>query len=491
MEHTTVTGQLAGHTLTAAQPPRAKQVLDDFRKKNQQQGVEEKFNPKFNPVFTNSPRVIVHHVFENKYYERKGNVWGPSTVEDVHRLLSATYGIEEVDDRNGIITRIRNQAQIFAAVIVAGKNAGVHCNKLSEPYLVLKNHQVAHPVQGDWSIIREIIESMFGPEQTLYLYGWLQWAYRTYAEQTLAPGQMLVIVGDQGNGKTLLQEKIFSPLLGSTSAKALKYLTDATEFNSDLIANCHWALSDSISDLDYAGRKTLTERCKEALVNSEQRLRGLYSNPLTVDMVPRITCTINPLNIGTLPLFEDGMSDKMMLLKSQKSSRLPTSKEPRDVFEAKLADALPGFAYFLFSEFLMPEELKETEGNVRFYVQTYHHPEIREAIEDVKRHVRLAEMLVKWRGIYPAEGSSLDIWVALTKHNADSASSIKALAGSERPLGNILKELVKATKNDFCHGIKVTYNRGHDGRRYSFKFEENSERSKKLEKINRAKAKLL
>jgi hypothetical protein len=181
---------------------------------------------------------------------------------------------------------------------------------------------------------------------------------------------------------------------------------DKTEFNAELIGNCHWVLSDSISDLNYRQRKILTENIKEALVNTEQRLRGMYSNPCTVYMVPRISASINTNAIEALPIFEEGMQDKMMLFMVKKSSRLPDDRTSRKEFEAQIKRELPAFAYFLRYEFQMPEEIKE-KGNVRFSVEAYHHPDILAKIADVKRHVHLAEMLFRWRDLYDHRDSPL------------------------------------------------------------------------------------
>jgi hypothetical protein len=175
------------------------------------------------------------------------------------------------------------------------------------------------------------------------------------------------MVGPNNCGKTLLQEKVISPLLGSSSAKCQKYLLDKTEFNADLIANCHWVLSDSIAELDWKERKALTENIKEAIVNSEQRLRGMYSNPCTVFMCPRISCSINWPSVESLPIYEEGMADKMMLLKVEKSSVLPDITTPRLAFEAQLRKELPAFAYYLKHEFLLDEKFREA-GNIRFGV---------------------------------------------------------------------------------------------------------------------------
>jgi len=414
---------------------------------------------------------FVYHVFENKYYENKGSVWGPAGVDDIHRVLKVIFNVKDHDDRESIIVNIRSQAQIYLAANVAGCKAGVHEDKKSNPYLVLQNHKLVEPIKCDWSIIREMIESMFGPEQSPYVYAWLQWAYVSYESRTLAPGQLFVMVGDKNCGKTLFQEKVISPLLGSNTAKCQPYLMGKTEFNGDLIANCHWGLSDSISDMNWQQRKTLTEGCKNAIVNSEQRLRDLYDSPCVVDMCPRISCSINWASVEALPIFEEGMSDKMSLFKVEKSSRLPTAEMPRPEFEAEIAKALPGLAYHLKHEFVMDDATKETEGNVRFGVKTYHHPAILEKLVDVKRHVSLAEMLFKWQNLYEPVGSPLDIWSSLTQHDAESAQSVKALAPSVRVFGSIMTELVGATKTGFCHGLQVAKHRGHSGRCYKIEFD--------------------
>jgi hypothetical protein len=200
---------------------------------------------------------------------------------------------------------------------------------------------------------------MYGPIQTPYLYGWAQWGYNSYESHSLAPGQLLVLVGEHNLGKTLYQEKIISPLFASLSVKCQKYLMDKTEFNSELIGNCHWVLSDSIADLNYQQRKILTENCKEALVNTEQRLRGMYNNPCTVYMVPRISASINASAIEALPIFEEGMQDKMMLFMVQKSSRLPDDKTSRAEFEAQIKRELPGFAYSSNMNFSSQTTLKK------------------------------------------------------------------------------------------------------------------------------------
>src|SRR6516164_1742523 len=170
------------------------------------------------PAFDVAKCGFVHHTFENKYYENKGNVWGPATVDDIKRAFRVVYDMD-ADDQDAAIFAIRREAQIHQAVNVAGCKAGVQEDKRGHRYLVVQSHELVEPIRGDWSIIREIIESMFGEEQTPYVYAWLQWAYLCYETRTLAPGQLFVMVGPQNCGKTLVQERIISRLLGSNTAR--------------------------------------------------------------------------------------------------------------------------------------------------------------------------------------------------------------------------------------------------------------------------------
>jgi hypothetical protein len=235
--------------------------------------------------------------------------------------------------------------------------------------------------------------------------------------------------------------------------------------------------------LFYEDRKILTENIKDALVSPVQRLRSLYSNPCIVDMCPRIVVAINHPAIGALPIYEEGMSDKMSLFKIAKSKRLPDDKCPRNEFEALIAAALPGLANHLTNELVVKDEYKEVGKNVRFNTKTYQHKELLEKILDVKRHVSLAEMIFKWWYIYEPTGSPLDIWSRLTIYDTESTKAIMALAKSKEKFGTIMTELAQATANHdhhFIEGVHVEkLLRGHSGNRYKITYDPDLDRPQK------------
>jgi hypothetical protein len=152
-------------------------------------------------------------------------------------VLKTRFGVRD-EDLADTELKISEQCQIYQAANVAGFPMGVHTDSQGFPHLVLQSHKLIRPADVDWTIVREIIDSMFGEEQAPYVYGWLQWAYLSYQHHTLAPGWPFVMVGPNDFGKSLLIERIICPLLGSRPVKCQKYLTDSTEFNADLIANC-------------------------------------------------------------------------------------------------------------------------------------------------------------------------------------------------------------------------------------------------------------
>ena len=245
-----------------------------------------------------------------------------------------------------------------------------------------------------------------------------------------------------------------------------------TEFNTELIANPLWCLSDALSDMNWQQRKILTENCKNSIVKKTQRLRGMYANPCVVPMCPRIICDINFPSVGALPLYEEGMIDKMHLFKVEKSSLLPTAEMPEEIFIQKVESALPAFAYFLKHEYFVSDDLKE-DGNVRFGHKTYQHPEIVEMLRDVKRHVLLAEVLFGWKTLYTNETAPSKIWNILST-NLSTAKIFNSLCPTLNVFGIIMHELAEATKDDYCNGVKVAIKRSHkDGRRYFITFDLN------------------
>jgi hypothetical protein len=75
-------------------------------------------------------------------------------------------------------------------------------------------------------------------------------------------------------GKTLIQEKIISPLLGCGPTDATSYLTNGTDFNQDLIGSFHWMISDGLAFKPEQQRLFFQESvCAGKLSNDSSRIQ--------------------------------------------------------------------------------------------------------------------------------------------------------------------------------------------------------------------------
>ena len=59
----------------------------------------------------------------------------------------------------------------------------------------------------------------------------------------------------------------------------------------------------------------------------------------------------------------------------------------RPTFEADIAKALPGFAYYLKHDFILGDDFKEVGKNIRFNVKVYHHPPGRSSVTQRRRRL--------------------------------------------------------------------------------------------------------
>jgi len=79
-----------------------------------------------------------------------------------------------------------------------------------------------------WETIKTLLTQMFGGEQLEFFYGWLKMAYQSLTEGTFVPGQIPVFAGPRDCGKSLIQNKIITPILGGRDAKPYQYMVGAT-----------------------------------------------------------------------------------------------------------------------------------------------------------------------------------------------------------------------------------------------------------------------
>jgi hypothetical protein len=256
-------------------------------------------------------------------------------------------------------------------------------------------------------------------------------------------------MGPPGCGKTLTQEKVISPILGCGPTNATDYLVGKTDFNADLLQSFHLMTSDGLAFKGFQERKIYTEKVKQLLVNSEQRLHAKYRNGLMVPFNCRLSCSLNESAIESLPIRDKGMEDKLLLLKGRDHPNLPKPGDDRLQYESRLQAELPAYVDFLVNTWQIPEELKEPTVE-RFGFRAYQNPDLVDQIAEVSREVQLAEILRTYfllplkTGIHV--GSQSDLYEELGNSESKVYKRLSSLCKSPEAFGSILGELAKATK---------------------------------------------
>jgi len=311
--------------------------------------------------------------------------------------------------RDGLSTRVPEETgvsplenqlldtQIQRDVDYAGPLAGYGTGFIEQyGHRILVTHAFKRiqPRAGAWPLIGKILEGLFLDtqcDQRPYVYGWLKTGLESLRHGTIRPGQVLAIAGEHACGKSLLQNLI-TEILGGRSAKPFRYMTGATQFNSDLFMAEHLMIEDEAASTDLRTRKQFGAKIKDFTVNEVQSCHGKNRVALSLKPFWRVTITLNDEaeNLMILPPIEESLKDKIILLRANKAEiPMDTSQRTgRERFWAALLAELPAFVQFLL-DYTIPPEL----ASPRFGVTHYHHPELLEAIDGMSPETKLLAII--------------------------------------------------------------------------------------------------
>jgi hypothetical protein len=211
----------------------------------------------------------------DEFYFNHGDHWGQVGETRTDLFLSNAVKIDDNENADRYKYLITQECKARVAVNVAGYSAGIHKNTMGKPSLILEPTKFPDLIRGDWSFIYSILYGLLGlPDADLERLGlkklgidqiglfhcWMKWGMESLRDQTRAPGHYLIIMGPPKCGKSLVQEKIISPLLGCGPSNATPYLTrspGSSDFNSDLLQFFHWMISDGLAFRTFPGTEML------------------------------------------------------------------------------------------------------------------------------------------------------------------------------------------------------------------------------------------
>lgn len=210
-------------------------------------------------------------------------------------------------------------------------------------------------------------------EQLTALLAWMKHAYANAFYRTPRAGQVIVLAGPVGKGKTMFGKKIMGPLLGGEK-DASSHLVEGNKWTDDL-ADCPLLRIDD--DLVTGGDRSrivqFTARLKKYAANSEMPFAAKYRDETTIPWRGGriiVTCNLDAESLRILPDMNLSNLDKVSLFKaSDHREKFPTEAE----WEAIIRRELPSFARFLL-DWEIPEQWVAEES--RFGVVPYHHPDM-------------------------------------------------------------------------------------------------------------------
>lgn len=343
-----------------------------------------------------------------KYYSQNSRgEWIKTTEGSLKRYLRrVTYA--QITKNEGQDNRIddhlidlQRNLDVVLAVPIAGLPIGLHVlhgNRI----LVTRQANYVKPRKGPWPKLQAIIQELL-PNQTDMLYAWLKSRLETLREgYPFRPGQILMIAGPRGCGKSFLQNT-FTDLFGGRKAEPYKVMIGTRDHNSQLFKGEHQMIEDKATLTDTKSRRAFGGAIKEMLVNETQEYHRKHGEPCILCPFWATTLTVNdePENLMVIPPIDDSLEDKIILLLASKAT-FPFRDDDlkaRKAFREAVTAELPAFVSFLLS-WKMPQHLRDQ----RYGCKSWQHPELLESLNALAPQTALLELIDELR---PFDSDSL------------------------------------------------------------------------------------
>jgi hypothetical protein len=262
------------------------------------------------------------------------------------------------------------------------------------------NSSKASPVRpastGDpemWPWIHAFITPFFvdddeGRSTLPYFFAWFKRLYSAVLEHRLDQGQLLILLGPTGRGKTLLTNQILGRSVGGFS-DASDYLSGNTSFNRDLCGAAMWVVDDQVAASTYADQRKFVELTKRCVANPRLEYHAKYADAVTLPWSGRVAMSLNldANSLAALPSLDSSNRDKVLALRLNSTHKVTFLSNVET--EATIAEELPFFLRWLL-DYEPPEHVLATN---RFGVKTYIDPFIEAAAYDNSSRSEIAELV--------------------------------------------------------------------------------------------------
>jgi hypothetical protein len=313
---------------------------------------------------------------------------------------------------NPFLIAVQSQQEIEWAGQLAGFPAG-RTNQNGYRCLITRGPTMIEPVQGNCEYIRRIIEELLPGGQHHYLLARTKLFLEALRENRgFHFSQAIVIVGEKAGGKSLVTNRIITPVIGNRQADATPYFCGG-HFNDELGRSEHWVVDDQ-GDSKGFDRRIVSDGYKRSVAVPTIRLEAKYKNAINVAINRQITVLSNSgnKNLSLVPELTEDIEDKVILLQSAKAN---ITTKPVET-EARIRAELPAFVHWLMHEYTIPAEIL---GGGRFSIKAFHQPDLVRRIEETGNSNLLLGYIKSWldeQFIHEWNGSSAKLHQKMMTH---------------------------------------------------------------------------
>lgn len=349
-----------------------------------------------------------HSPSEKFLVKNQAGRWLPHSMGFYRRIL-ASRGIktkpaqgEAMAEADHHILEVVNSFDVSGYGPLCGRNAGF-IDEGGTRYLVTEDMDLIEQQKGTCPTIHAVLTGLFakseteeiGSAQTHVFLGWMKSSVEALRAGRRQQQQALAICGEADCGKSLAQHLIVTPCLAGRESDAYRAFLRGNDFNANLFKAEHLFLDDCQCSTSIKDRLAFGTILKTHTVGAS--VKGLHAkgrDEINISPWWRITITLNdsPEAMMILPPLNEDIADKIILLRASRFT-FPEpiqSSDDKDRFAAKIRSEIPAFIYWLLNVYQIPEEFADPR---RYNVATFHHPDLKEALESLSPEVELLELI--------------------------------------------------------------------------------------------------
>jgi hypothetical protein len=262
------------------------------------------------------------------------------------------------------------------------------------------NNCKAVPVQpagdGDpsnWPWLSSFLTPFFakddqGNETLPYFLAWFKRIYLAALYHRLDQGQLLILLGPTGHGKSFLTNQIVAGALGGL-ADASDFLSGKTSFNRDLCGAAAWVIDDSTAAATYSDQRKFVELTKRCVANPRLEYQAKYADAIPLPWAGRVMMSLNidANSLAALPTLDSSNRDKVIALRVNAGFKMRFGTNEQN--EEKVRRELPFFLKWLHDWQAPPHVVDASRFGVATYIDSF----VEAAAYDNSSRSAIAEMI--------------------------------------------------------------------------------------------------